>query len=91
MEITANNKKLTIGTIYRTPKQQAANDTDLYEELYSLTQSKEAIIIGDFNIPNIDWGQLTGDQEGNRLVEMVKNSFLTQGVTQLTIENDLLD
>ncbi len=68
------------------PKQQAADDIALYEELHSLTQSKEVIIIGDFNHPNIDWGHLTRDQEGNRLIEMVEDSFLTQIVTQRTTE-----
>ncbi len=68
MEITANNKKLTLATVYRPPKQQTADDIALYEELHTLTQIKEVIIIGDFNCPNIDWGQLTGYQEGNRLI-----------------------
>ncbi len=81
----------SLATVYRPPKQQAADDIALYEELHSLTQSKEAIIIGDFNCPNIDWRQLTGDQEGNRLIEMVEDLFLTQVVTQPTRENNLLD
>ncbi len=62
VEITANNKKLTLATVYRPPKQQAADDIALYEQLHSPTQSKEAIIIGDFNCPNNDWRQLTGNQ-----------------------------
>ncbi len=68
MDITANNRKLTLATVYRPLKQQAADDTALYEELHSLTQSKEAIIIGDFNCLNIAWGHLTGDEEGNSLI-----------------------
>ncbi len=89
MEIIATNKKLTLATVYRPSKQQAADHIALYEELH--TQSKEAIIIGEFNCPNIDWRQMTGDQEGNRLVEMVEDSFLIQVVTQPTRENNLLD
>ncbi len=34
---------------------------------------------------------MTGDQEGNRIVEMVKDSFLTQVVTQPTRESYLLN
>ncbi len=86
VEITASIKKLTLATVYRSPKQQADDDIALYKEIHSLTQSKEAIIIGDFNCPNIDWRQLTGDQEGNRLIEMVEDSFFTQTVTQPTRE-----
>ncbi len=32
-----------------------------------------------------------GDQEGNRLVEMVEDSFLTQILNQPTRENNILD
>ncbi len=91
VEITANNKKLILATVYGPPKQQAADDIALYQELHSLTQSKEAIITGDFICPNIEWRQLTGDHEGNGFIEMVENSFLTHVVTQPTRENNLLD
>ncbi len=53
--------KLTIGTVYRPPKQQAADDTALYAEIPAMTQNKETVIIGDFNCPNIDWTTLNGD------------------------------
>ncbi len=91
VEITANNKKLTLPTVYRPQKQQAADNIALYEQLHSPTKSKEAIIIGDCNCPNIDWRQMTGDQEGNRLIEMVEDSFLVLVVNQPTRENNLRD
>ncbi len=77
--------------MYRPPKLQAADDTALYEEINSITQNKEAVIIGDFNCPNVDWNLIHGDQEGNRLVEMIEDAFLTQIVTQPTRENNILD
>ncbi len=83
--------KLTIGTIYRPPKQEAADDTVLYAEIQAMTQNKQSVIIGEFNCPNIDWTTLSGDQEGNRLLEMLEDAFLTQIVTQQTRENNLLD
>ncbi len=51
---TERNRKHTIGTVYRPPKLQAADDTALYEEINSITQNKEAVITGDFNCPNVD-------------------------------------
>ncbi len=75
---TERNRKLTIGTVYRLPRLQAADDTALYEEINSITQNKETVIIGDFNCPNVDWNLMHGDQEGNRLVEMIQDAFLTQ-------------
>ncbi len=50
VEITTNNKNLTLATVYRPVKQQAADDTALYEEIHFLTQSKKVIIIEVFNI-----------------------------------------
>ncbi len=86
---TSRHNKLTIGTVYRPPKQQAADDAALYEEIQAMTQNKQSVIIGDVNCPNIDWTALNGDQESNRLLEMLEDAFLTQIVTQPTRENNL--
>ncbi len=77
--------------MYRPQKLQAADNTALYEKINSITQNKEAVIIGNFNCPNVDWNLIHGDQEGNRLVEMVDDAFLTQIVNQPTLENNILD
>ncbi len=91
VEITHNNKKLILATMYRPPKLQAADDTAPYNEIQSLIQGKNAIIIGDFNCANVDWRLLIGDQEDRRLINMVEDSFLKQVVTQPTRENNILD
>ncbi len=57
---------LIIGSVYRPPRQQAADDAALYEESQAITKNKQSIITGDFNCPNIDWTTMNGDQEGNR-------------------------
>ncbi len=81
---TSRHNKLSIGTVYRPPKQQAADDTALYAEIQAMTKNKQSVIIGNFNCPNNDWTTLSGDQEGNRLLEMLEDAFLTQIVTQPT-------
>ncbi len=69
IELQTNKRyKLTIGTVYRPPKQQATDDTALYEETQAMTQNKQSVIIGDFNCPTVNWSTMTGDQEGNRLL-----------------------
>ncbi len=75
---TSKRNKLTIGTVYRPPKQQAADDAALYEEIQAMTQNKQSVIIGDFSCPKINWSNMTGDQEGNRLLEMLEDTFMTQ-------------
>ncbi len=56
----------------------------LYEEIQTTIRNKNAVVIGDFNCSNINWNLMHGDQEGNRLVDMVEDSFLSQLVTQPT-------
>ncbi len=91
VEIAHENKKIILATVYRPPKVQAGDDTALYNRIQSLVQGKNAIVIGDFNCANVDWGLLIGDQEGSRFINMVEDSFLTQVLTQLTRENNILD
>ncbi len=45
---TSKRNKLTIGTVYRPPKQQAADDAALYEEIQVRTQNKQSVILWDF-------------------------------------------
>lgn len=68
--------RITIATIYRPLKLQAPDDTFLYEEIKSNMQNEQAIVIGDFDCLNIDWIARNGNHEGDRLIEMVENSFL---------------
>ncbi len=51
---TSKLNKLTIGTVYRPLKQQAADDAALYEKILALTQNKQSVIIGDFSCPKIN-------------------------------------
>ncbi len=51
---TSKHNKLTIGTVYRPPKQQAADDSALYAEIQAMTHNKQSVFIGDFNCPDID-------------------------------------
>jgi ribonuclease P/MRP protein subunit RPP40 len=88
---TKNNKKTIIATIYRPPKQQANDDAALYEEVHTLIRNKHAVVVGDFNCPNVDWETMSGDQEGKRLIDMVEDSFLTQVVRQPTRNDNILD
>ncbi len=91
VEISTKSNKTMIATIYRPPKSQAADDIAMCEEIKSVIQNKQAVIIGDFNCPNIDRASVNGDREGNRLIEMAEDAFLTQTVTQPTLENNIFD
>ncbi len=75
----------------RPPKQQAADDAALYEEIQVMSQKKQSVNIGNFNCPKISWSTVDGDQEGNRLLEMLENTFMTQIISRPTRENNILD
>ncbi len=91
MEISTKSNKIMIATVCRPPKAQAADDTALYEEIKSVMQNKQALIIGDFICPSFDWTSMNGDREGNRLIKMAEDAFFTQIDTQPTRENNILD
>ncbi len=91
VERNTKSNKITIATIYRHPKSQTTDDIALYKEIKSIIQKKQTVIIGDFNCPSIDWASMNGDREGNRLIKMAEDAFLTQTVTQTTWENNILD
>ncbi len=54
VEISIKSNKIMVATIYRPPKAQVGDDTAVYEEIKSVMQSKQAVIIVDFNFPSID-------------------------------------
>ncbi len=74
---TKSSKKFSFATVYRPPKNMAADDTALYQEIHNAAQNNDVIIVGEFICPNVDWSLIAGDQEGSRLIEMVEDSFLT--------------
>ncbi len=75
VEITHNNKKQILATANRPPNLREVDDIPIYNEIPCPIQGKNAIVIGDFNCANVDWGLLIGDKEGSRLINMVEDSF----------------
>ncbi len=78
--MTHENKKIILAIVYRPPKLQVADDTTLYNEIQSLIQGRNAIVIDDFNCANVDRGLVIGDQEGK-----VRRHTLKQRVASVFI------
>ena len=59
MTILPNNSKLLIGVLYyRSPSSNEVNDSklvDIFSNLWNIQNSSHLLIMGDFNVPNIDW------------------------------------
>ena len=52
-----NNSKLLIGVVYRSPSSNEANDSKLvniFSNLCNFQNSSHLLIMGDFNVPNIN-------------------------------------
>ena len=74
--IMTETEKLNLVFIYRPP----SSDLQNLEELCKIVKNsdKNTIIIGDFNLPSINWRNGTADQKGRRLLEAVEEADMTQ-------------
>ena len=64
----------------------------MYQILQQSLRNRESVILGDFNLPHIDWQTLTGvENESYRMLEFIDDSFLSHVVAAPTWENNILD
>ena len=57
-----------------------------------LLSQRECIIIGDFNLPNIDWTlQRPTPAPGNKLMQLLADNNLPQHVHETTMQSNILD
>ena len=71
------DQDLSIYLVYRSPNSLQANNKLLFEALRKV--NKNSIIIGDFNLRNIDWETVHGtDQKSQLFLESIKDAQLTQ-------------
>ena len=80
---------ITIGTFYRSPNSSLENDVKLvklFDSLKSIIPGN-LLLLGDFNLPNINWTTNTVDNNSNvnstayKFVSCLNDNFLTQHVT----------
>ena len=91
VKLKINRKHIIVATIYRPPKMTSENDEILFNEIETITRTKTCIICGDFNLPHINWKILTSNNEGSRLLKVVKKLYLSQFVREPTLDNNILD
>ncbi len=91
INIKINRKHLILATIYRPPKTTLENDKLLYDEMEAIVKAKTSIVCGDFNLPHINWELFSSDNEGSRLLKLMKKLYISQFVCEPTLDNNLLD
>ena len=84
------DKSLNVVLAYRPPSAGAENTEHLCEILRNLPAN--SLVIGDINLPKIDWNTLTSDNRGRALVETIEEESLHQVVDFTThIKGNILD
>jgi hypothetical protein len=70
----------------------ADEDLILYDYIEDILNTPhESIIIGDFNLPAIEWHSLQSPQPGYKLIQFIQNNNLTQHVNEPTRNRNILD
>ena len=89
---TGSNDQLLVGVVYRSPNSNEDNNNSLYTMLEeALSVNPSAMIIGDFNFPGINWELLTSDNNGQRLLSISQDNFLSQHVCSGTRGDNIID
>lgn len=95
IDIKINSKEiLRLGIVYRPPNQGELVDSQLVEELKVGCQNRnfKTLILGDFNLPDINWNLNVGMENNSRkFVECFNDCFLSQVVDMPTRGNKILD
>ena len=86
-----NKSKVTIGLVYRPPKQTVENDEKLFDLILETSHRNETLIMGDFNLPVKKWGDHFNSHTGRDLYTNLLESDFHQCVKEPTRESNILD
>ncbi|KAF2349954.1 Endonuclease/exonuclease/phosphatase [Trinorchestia longiramus] len=78
--------------VYRKPTCTAIEDDEFYDCLdIILSTPHETLIMGDFNLPHINWTSRQSQAPGSKLIDLMNNHSLQQHVNEPTRGNNILD
>ena len=90
-EIPLKNKdKLIVGVVYRSPNSSDEDNGHIMDMIgeVSAMNSSHLLILGDFNLPEIDWSNQSAEgplsHPSNSFLECIRDCFLYQHVTEPT-------
>ena len=90
-DIITSGGKTRIGVVYRSPNSTEENNSMMYEVLEEMTSTTSVIILGDFNLPGLNWDDMSADTDSQPLLEWALDKGYTQHVDFPTRENNILD
>ncbi len=81
------NNYLQLGCIYRSPNSTLQNDAEMIELLKLVYKNPKVstVVIGDFNLPNINWTNCTAsDLKSNKFLDVLMDNYIIQNVCKPT-------
>lgn len=91
VEIKTNDgNNALITSVYRSPNSSEDNNTRLLQLLHEISETnfKYKLVLGDFNLPNINWNNCTteGGMQGfsAKFIEKIRDCFFTQHIKDTT-------
>ncbi|KAF2348361.1 Reverse transcriptase domain [Trinorchestia longiramus] len=78
--------------VYRNPTGTAIKDDEFYDCLDNiLSTPHETLIMGDFNLPYMNWTTRQSQAPGSKLIDLMNTNSLQQHVNEPTRGNNILD
>ncbi len=75
IKVTGDELAFNISVTYRPPGQTQELDNEMYQALRQSLHNSESVILGDFNLPHIDWQTLTGvETESHKMLEFLEET-----------------
>ncbi|GAB0177896.1 hypothetical protein GRJ2_000254900 [Grus japonensis] len=88
----ANKGGVVVGVYYRPPSQDDATDELFFKELREASKSTALVLMGDFNLSDVNWEHHTADTSTSRsFLKHLDDNFLVQLLKELTRKGALLD
>ena len=90
----SHKRRITLGVFYRPPGGDTKPLEDLRICIQELNSSAELILLGDFNLPDIDWSCNRALHQSDiyvHLIDIIQDNFLTQLVREPTRNQNILD
>ena len=79
-----------LGLFYRPPNNTEIQDAALFAQITKMAK-RRTILMGDFNMPKIDWETMSADSQGIKFRDVVLDNFLHQCVKLPTRNENILD
>ena len=75
----SDSQSINIIAVYRSPNSSNSNSSKLCELVRNMNNN--SLMIGDINLPKIDWENLSSDLKGRKFLEATQTNFLSQMIT----------